>query len=77
LIAILNTKEIIKKKKSIFRICNNHDESPWKILILIRKKREKKVERRWKKSRKKGGKKLEGLYVGEGFAFSIFHIFGP
>jgi len=46
-------------------------------LHIDKEKKRKKVERRWKESRKKGGKKLEGLYVGEGFAFSIFHIFGP
>jgi hypothetical protein len=32
------------------------------------------VERQWKENRKKGGKKLEGFYVGEGFAPSTFWI---
>jgi hypothetical protein len=32
------------------------------------------VERHWKENRKKGGKKLKGLFVGEGFAPSTFWI---
>lgn len=39
--------------------------------------RKKKVERQWKESGKKGGKKLEGLYIGEGFVPGTFWIFEP
>ncbi len=67
------------KNKTIFPIYNNHDDNPWKIYILImeRMAREKKVERWRKKNKKRGWKKLEGLYVGESFAPSTFWIFGP
>ncbi len=51
----------------------NHDDNPWKILILImvRTKRErKKVEKggkRWKERANKGRKKLEGTLCGPRF----------
>jgi hypothetical protein len=75
---------ILKEKKSFlkiqiesifFLICINHYDNPWKILILIMvriKRRGKRWKRRWKERQKKGGKKLEGLYVGEGFVLSTF-----
>ncbi len=42
--------------------------------MTVRKEREQKVERQQKESGKKGGQKLEGLYVGEGFVLSTFSI---
>jgi hypothetical protein len=78
----LDTKEINFKfflKKTLFYICNYHDDNPWKIhiLMMVRTEREQKVERQQKESGKKGGQKLEGLYVGEGFVLSTFSILGP
>ncbi len=59
----------------IFLICNNHDDGPWKIHILITIK--KKERNKWKDGGNKRGKKLEGLYVGEGFVPKTFRIFEP
>jgi hypothetical protein len=42
--------------------------------MTVRTEREQKVERQQKESGKKGGQKLEGLYVGEGFVLSTFSI---
>jgi hypothetical protein len=45
----------------IFICFINHDDNPWKILILImvRTKREEKGGKRWKERAKKGGKKVK------------------
>jgi hypothetical protein len=64
------------KNENIFLTYNNHDDNPC-MLIMVRTTREKKVERWWKEGKKKGWKKLKGLYVGESFAPSTFWIFGP
>jgi len=45
--------------------------------MAVKTEREQKVERQQKESGKKGGKKSEGLYVGEGFVPSTFSFLGP